>query len=90
MKAALKNELSVIYCCGERLEERKSGAHEEVVGVQMRAAFKDFSADEMKNVSSHTNPFGPLEPEKQLLWSRLDPCITSSDRSLKSASVTYS
>ncbi len=50
MKAALKNELSVIYCCGERLDERKSGAHEEVVGGQIRAAFKDFSADEMKNV----------------------------------------
>ena len=50
IRAALKEELSVIYCCGETLEERKAGREEEVVGAQVRTALKDFSSKELENV----------------------------------------
>lgn len=50
IRAALDNELSVIYCCGESLEERKSGKHAEVVRGQIETALKSFSASDMKNI----------------------------------------
>lgn len=50
IRAALNEELSVIYCCGETLEERKAGNEQEVVGTQVRTALKAFSAKEFSNI----------------------------------------
>lgn len=50
MRAALNAELSVIYCCGETLDQRKSGQQEQVVGDQIRAAFANFTAADMQNI----------------------------------------
>jgi triosephosphate isomerase len=39
-----------VYCCGEKLEERESGQHVEVVSEQVKTALEGFSADELKDL----------------------------------------
>ncbi len=47
---ALKNGLKAIVCVGETLDERKDNITFEVIGIQVKRAFKDISAEDMKNV----------------------------------------
>lgn len=47
VKHALDNRLTPIFCCGERLESREAGTHEEVVGEQIANALFDLSEEEM-------------------------------------------
>lgn len=47
---ALKNNLDVIFCIGEVLEERESGVQNEVVKKQLEEALFGFSKEEMKHV----------------------------------------
>lgn len=49
-KAALNFGLKVILCCGELLDERKSGIMEEIVGKQLKIALLGVSAEELKNI----------------------------------------
>ena len=47
---ALNNELTPIYCCGEKLETREAGDHEEVVGQQVEEALFGLTSEQIKNV----------------------------------------
>jgi len=47
---ALKNGLKAIVCVGETLAERKDDITFEVIGIQVKRAFKGISAEEMANV----------------------------------------
>lgn len=47
---ALKNELKPIFCCGESLEERKSGKYLEVIEKQVSIALFHLSQVELSNV----------------------------------------
>lgn len=48
--AALANDLEVIFCFGELLEERKSGNHFSVVESQLKNALFELSADQWKSI----------------------------------------
>lgn len=50
IKALLNKGLTPIYCNGEKLEDRKSGKHFEVVKNQTETALFTLSADEIKKV----------------------------------------
>lgn len=50
MKLALANGLSVIYCCGENLEQRESGKHLDVVGAEIKEVLFDLTPEEMKKI----------------------------------------
>jgi triosephosphate isomerase len=50
IRAVLNQDMSVIYCCGETLEQRKAGDQEKVVGGQIREALSDFSTTEMASI----------------------------------------
>jgi triosephosphate isomerase (TIM) len=47
---ALSQNLKVIYCCGETLEERKSGAHFSLVANQIKEGVFHLDAEAMKNI----------------------------------------
>ena len=47
---AINNDLVPIYCCGEQLESREAGQHEEVVGQQIAEALFGLSEDQIKSV----------------------------------------
>ncbi len=50
VKAALANNLEIIFCFGEVLEDRKSGKHFEVVKSQITNALFDLSAEDWSNI----------------------------------------
>ena len=47
---ALENNLKVIFCCGEVLEEREGGKQEEVVGTQLKESLFHLSAETFANI----------------------------------------
>ena len=49
-RAALAAGLKVILCVGELLEQREMGVTEEVVGMQVKVALQNVTAQELKNV----------------------------------------
>lgn len=48
IKQALANNIRVIYCIGEKLNERKSNFQNHVVKAQLEEVLSSFTADEMK------------------------------------------
>lgn len=48
MKAALKADLHVIYCCGETLNERESGSHFDVIKAQLEEGICKITATEIR------------------------------------------
>ena len=50
VNSALENELKVIFCVGEELEERKKGNHFEVVKSHLEGGLFHISAESWKNV----------------------------------------
>lgn len=46
----LENNLTPIFCCGERLEVRETGNHEELVGSQIKKTLFGLSKDQIKKV----------------------------------------
>jgi triosephosphate isomerase len=50
LKAALRNSLKPIVCVGELLEERENNQTEVVLRRQVKAAFKDIAAINLKNI----------------------------------------
>jgi triosephosphate isomerase len=48
--ALLEEGLNPIYCCGEVLDERKSGEHFEVIGSQIAEGLFHLSAEQIANV----------------------------------------
>jgi triosephosphate isomerase (TIM) len=49
VKQALENNLRVIYCVGEKLEERKNNSHFDVVKIQLKEALAGFSPAQLEN-----------------------------------------
>ncbi len=47
IRACVRAELIPVYCCGEVLEERESGAHFDVVRKQLDTALSGFTAEEL-------------------------------------------
>ena len=47
---ALSQNLKVIYCCGETLDERNSGVHFDLVTKQIIEGVFHLNAEEMKNI----------------------------------------
>ena len=50
IEQSLNNELAAIYCIGETLEERKSGAYMDVILGQCAAGLEGFIAEDMDNI----------------------------------------
>lgn len=48
--AALRNELEIIFCFGEVLEDRKSGNHFKVVEEQIKKALFHLNSEDWKNI----------------------------------------
>jgi triosephosphate isomerase len=48
--AAIDNNMTVILCVGEHLNEREAGKHEEIVISQVDAALKNINENDMKNI----------------------------------------
>jgi triosephosphate isomerase len=48
--AALANEMRIIFCFGEELQDRKSGNHESVVSSQIKNALYQIEASAFKNI----------------------------------------
>lgn len=49
-KLALSQGLTVVFCCGETLEEREANNTKDVVGSQILNGLKDIDANDLKNV----------------------------------------
>lgn len=47
---ALENQLIPIFCCGEKLEVREAGKHEDLVSMQVEKALFGLSDDQIKKV----------------------------------------
>lgn len=47
---ALENNLTPIFCCGERLDVREAGNHENLVGAQVGKSLFSLSEDQIKKV----------------------------------------
>ncbi len=47
---ALRNDLSVIFCCGEILNERERGDHFDIVKSQIEKGLAGISKDEFRNI----------------------------------------
>jgi triosephosphate isomerase len=56
IKLALANDLEVIYCCGELLEEREAGKAVDVVNTQIKAAFDGISAGDLAKITIAYEP----------------------------------
>lgn len=56
VKKAVATEMEVILCCGELLDEREAGKHEQVVKEQLLADLKDIQKDEMYLVNIAYEP----------------------------------
>ncbi len=50
VKFALENNLTPIFCCGEKLEIREAEDHENIVGEQVKTALFELSENEVKKV----------------------------------------
>ena len=50
VKLALKNDLTPIYCCGEKLEERKAENHFDVVKTQISEGLFDLSKEDFSKI----------------------------------------
>jgi triosephosphate isomerase len=50
VKQALANNLHVIFCCGESLFQRNSGAHFELIKSQILESLFDFSSEEFSRI----------------------------------------
>ena len=50
IKTALNAGLRVIYCCGEKKDEREAESHFEIVGAQIINGLKDLTTDNFENI----------------------------------------
>ena len=50
VQLALKNDLKVIFCCGETLEEREANRQNEVVKAELDGSVFNLTAEEWKNI----------------------------------------
>jgi len=56
VRTALDNGMEVIFCCGESLEIRQSGKHEEYVNNQIEKSLSDLNSDDMSKVTIAYEP----------------------------------
>jgi triosephosphate isomerase len=50
IKAALKNELQVIFCCGEKLDDREKGSHFDIVRTQVEKGLSGITENNMSQI----------------------------------------
>ncbi|MDD3738599.1 MAG: triose-phosphate isomerase [Lentimicrobiaceae bacterium] len=50
VKQLISNDITPIFCCGEKLEDRESGKHFEVVKSQIKEALFDLESDKISSV----------------------------------------
>ena len=48
--AAIENDMEIIFCCGEELQERKNSSHFDVVKQQLQEGLFHISAEQFSNV----------------------------------------
>ncbi|MBW7868464.1 MAG: triose-phosphate isomerase [Brumimicrobium sp.] len=48
--AAIQNQLTVFFCCGESLQQREQDAHEEVIAHQLNNSLFHLSESDFKNI----------------------------------------
>ncbi len=53
---AIKNEMDVVLCVGETLEEREAGKLEEVLSTQLEKGLKDVKAEDMARITIAYEP----------------------------------
>lgn len=46
----ISQELTAVYCCGEKLEDRKAGNHFDLVGNQIKEVVNQISADKLRHL----------------------------------------
>ena len=56
VKLALSHKMDVVFCVGEKIEERESGAAEKVVESQILKGLKDISEDNFANITIAYEP----------------------------------
>ncbi len=56
VKIALENNLNVIFCCGEPLEIRKQGTHEDYVKDQIQKSLAGFASEDMEKITIAYEP----------------------------------
>lgn len=78
VKLALANNLDVIFCIGEVLEDREAGKQNEIVKAQLEGSLFDLTAEEFSHIIWLMNPFGPSVLARQPLLTRLKRCTLSS------------
>ncbi len=50
VKHVIDHQLIAMYCCGEKLESREAGNHEDIVGSQIETALFELSEEDIKSV----------------------------------------
>lgn len=50
VKTALKNEMKIIFCIGEKLEQRKANAHFDLVKTQLQTALFDLNKSDWEHI----------------------------------------
>ena len=73
--SALENNLEIIFCFGELLQDRKSGNHFKVVESQLKNTVLSLNAAHGSILYWHTSQFGPLEPGKLQAQNKLKKCM---------------
>ncbi|MGB0432168.1 MAG: triose-phosphate isomerase [Bacteroidia bacterium] len=48
--AVIAQDLTAVYCCGEKLEQRKSGEHFNLISEQVKEVVCQLSADKLKHI----------------------------------------
>ena len=75
VNTALEHNMTVIFCFGEELQDRKSDNHFAVVESQLKHGLFHISKDNWKNIVLAYEPVGLLVPEKQQLRIRHKKCM---------------
>ena len=78
--AALNNDMRVIFCFGEELQDRKSGNHKHIVESQIKNALFHLEDSAFKNIVLAYEPVWAIGTEKLQVQSKLKRCINLSEK----------
>ena len=73
--SALENNLEIIFCFGESLEDRKSENHFKVVENQLKNTVLSLSSASWEHIVLAYEPVWPLEQEKLQAQNKLKKCM---------------
>lgn len=75
---ALKNNLKVIFCCGETLEEREQNKQNEVVKAELEQSIFNLTAEEWKNIVIAYEPIWAIGTGKTATSDEAERCWPTS------------